>query len=123
MEDNKEMEHWFSHYKWLDVHLPKFFEDCKVRGGWDWNVGIVTAHGDKFYSYRSDFEKAGLHFAHGCAIGLLTYCYPYSTEVRDTHAGWVPVLDWVLEQHKSGRFAKFLIPVDEMDKRFTFKHY
>ena len=107
---------FFSHYKWLDVHLPKFLDDCKVRGGWEWNGRIITAHGDKFYGYKSDFEKVGLHFAHGVAIGLLTYCHPYSLECRETKSGWVAPVDWIC--NNKDRFLPMLPPVDDTDKQF-----
>ena len=107
---------FFNHYKWLEVHLPKFLDDCKVRGGREQGRGIIGAHGDKFYSYRSRFEEVGLHFAHGVAIGLLTYCYPYNNESRETTNGWVAPVDWICAN--KDRFLPMLPPVDENDPRF-----
>ena len=106
----------FSHYKWLELYLPKFLKDCNVLGGWDANVGIIAAHGDKFYQYREQFAKAGLHFAHGCAIGLLTYCSPYSRESRETKNGWVAPVDWIVDN--GHRFVSMLPSVDETDDRY-----
>ena len=83
-----------SHYDYLDEHLPAFFEAVGVA--WEGNAGIVLAHGDKCYTYHYEWEEAGIPFAHGLAIYLLSYCYPYSQEVRETpDGGWVPPKDWV----------------------------
>ncbi len=94
-----------SHYDYLKEVLPDFFEACGVS--WDENVGIITCHGDKAYGYRQKWEQGGLHFYHGVAIYLLTYCRPYANEVRETEDGeWVDVADWVLDN--KDRFLKFL---------------
>ena len=106
----------FVHYKWLDKHLPDFLEAAGVLGGWDANAGIVTAHGDKFYGYRDAWEAAGLHFAHGCAIGLLTYCHPYSEECRETANGWVAPADWVVANKE--RFLGLLPQVNESNLEY-----
>ena len=65
-----------SHYQWLEEILPKFFKDVGVD--FDNNAGIICAHGDKAYGYESQWKAGGLHFYHGVAIYLLTYCRPYS---------------------------------------------
>jgi hypothetical protein len=101
----------FSHYRWLDQHLPKFLEDAGVSGGWSNNAGIVSAHGDKFYQYKDEFEKANLSFVHGCAIGMLTHCHPYSAECRSTDKGWVPPVEWIIQN--KDRFLHLLPLVDE----------
>lgn len=106
----------FVHYRWLDVHLPAFLEATKVGGGWDMNAGIITAHGDKMYGYRDQWEAAGLHFAHGCAICMLTYCSPYGNEVRETKEGWIAPGDWVVQN--KDRFLHLLPPVDEKDPQY-----
>lgn len=107
----------FNHYKWLEIHLPAFLEACNVRGGWGGNAGIITAHGDKFYCYRSDFEAANIHFAHGVAIGLLSYCHPFSSESRDTENGWVAVEEWIIEN--KNRFIHLLPKIDENDPDYV----
>jgi hypothetical protein len=113
MKANEEM-FWirYSHYKWLEIHLPSFFWNCGVP--WQGNEGIITAHGDKCYSYRQKWLQAGIPFEHGVAVYLLTYCLPYSKEVRDTEKGWVAPNDWV-EKHYYERFSALLakpFPVD-----------
>jgi len=83
-----------NHYDYLDEHLPAFFEAVGVA--WEGNGGIIVAHGDKCSSYKDGWEEAGIPFPHGAAIYLLSYCHPYSLEVRDTPDGeWVPPKDWV----------------------------
>jgi hypothetical protein len=101
-----------NHYEYMDIHLPKFFEDTKVNGGWEWNAGIISAHGDKFYGYQSKWEDAGIHFHHGCMIMMLTYCNPYGKETRDNvkDVRWVDPSQWVIDNYN--RFKKFLPPLN-----------
>jgi hypothetical protein len=90
-----------SHYKWLDVNLKQFFANVGIdmeRG----NGGIISAHGDKGYSYRDEWERAGIPFEHGMAIFLLSYITPFANEVRDTPGGWVPPVKWVLANYRGG---------------------
>jgi hypothetical protein len=61
--------------------------------------GGIVAHGDKCYSYRSEWESKGIPFEHGVAIYLLTYLRPYSKEVRETSNGWVAPKDWVIANY------------------------
>lgn len=91
-----------SHYDFLEKHLPDFFTQCGVDFK-NQHAGIVSAHGDKFRQYQNDFDRMGLSENEGTAIGLLTYCHPFSQEVRSTPTGWVTVPEWV-EINK----AKFL---------------
>jgi hypothetical protein len=83
-----------NHYKYLERVLPGFF--AAVGVSWEGNRGIIVAHGDKFYSYRDAWEKAGLTFCQGAAIAMLTYVYPYGKECRETPDGWVAPVDWVV---------------------------
>ncbi len=97
----------FSHYNYLNRHLPGFFEAVGVE--WKSNLGIITAHGDKAYGFRYEWEAAGIHFYHGVALYLLTYCYPFDLEVRETEQGWVAPQDWVIQKYP--QFRKLLAPV------------
>jgi len=101
-----------NHYDFLDAHLPKFLNDTKVRGGWDWNAGIISAHGDKFYGYKDKWEEAGIHFFHGCMIMMLTYCSPYGDETRERVSGvrWVDPSQWVIDNYDR---LKNLLPTIE----------
>lgn len=102
-----------SHYDWLNANLPTIFE--KLGVSWDGNAGIVVAHGDKAYSYQDGWKEAGIHFFHGVAIFLLTYCRPYSKEVRDTDNGWVPVDKWVIDNYERFKHALPKIVKGEQD--------
>lgn len=97
-----------NHYKWLEKHLPAFF--AKVGINWSHNAGIIGAHGDKCYCYRSNWQEANIPFPHGVAIYLMTYCRPYAESVRQTANGWVAAEDWVIENY--ARFKQFLPEVD-----------
>lgn len=93
----KTAEDKINHYHWLDHHIFAFFEKVGVKK--DGNAGIVVAHGDKGYGYKSRWEKEGINFCHGMAIFLLSYCRPYSKEVRETEEGWVDVCEWVIKAY------------------------
>lgn len=113
-----------SHYDWLEVHLMGFFKKIGIDTNIN-NSGIISAHGDKFYSYRSGWEEAGVPFFHGAAIMLASYCQPYSKEVRETEHGWVQPDKWVIDNYE--RFKQFLpaidkhIPKDVENIKITFK--
>ena len=94
-----------SHYQWLDEHLPEIFRQAGIN--WDMNAGIISAHGDKAYGYQGKWEKAGIHFYHGVAIYLMTYCRPYSETCRETSNGWVEVCQWVIDHYNE---LKHLLP-------------
>lgn len=86
-----------NHYDWLNENLNAFW--LKVLGkSLDEThcAGIVTAHGDKCYGYKNEWEDAGIPFHHGVAIYLLARTRPYSEEVRDTPNGWVDPGEWVI---------------------------
>lgn len=97
-----------SHYDYLEEHLPTIFE--KVGINWDWNAGIIGAHGDKCYGYRDRWEEAGIPFEHGVAIYLMTYCRPYGNEVRQTENSWVDAWSWVIDNYD--RFKEHLPEVE-----------
>lgn len=83
-----------NHYDYLTKHLPKFFEDVGVS--WDYNAGIIGAHGDKCYSYENRWKEANIPFEKGVAIYLLSYTREYGNEVRKTVNGWVDPCSWVI---------------------------
>lgn len=86
------------HYDWLEKHLGKFFENLGIYA--DYAIGMGSAHGDKCYSYRNQWEKVGIRFEHGVAIYLLSYVYPFSNEVRKTPNGWIAPVEWVIANHE-----------------------
>lgn len=99
-----------SHYKWLDKYLPVFFAKLNIIPNHPASTaGIISAHGDKCYTYRDKWEKAGVHFFHGVAIYLCSYLNRYSDEVRDTPNGWVDPSQWVIDNYREGhKFAELL---------------
>ena len=98
------MSDHYDHYKYLERVLPAFLEATGIK--WEHNQGIIVAHGDKFYGYRERIEEAGMTFGQGIAIGMLTYCHPYSAESRETEDGWVAPIDWIV--NNKSRFLHLL---------------
>lgn len=98
-----------SHYDYLDEHLESFFKAVGLN--WDtYGRGIIVVHGDKCSGYRYLWEEAGIPFPHGVALYLLTHCYPFDLEVRQTAWGWVSPQQWVLDNYQ--RFREHLPPVN-----------
>ena len=87
-----------SHYDYLNQHLLDFFLAIGLNE--EDHRGIIVAHGDKAYSYRYEWEQAGIPFPHGVALYLLTYRYPFDLEVRETEWGWVAPKDWVVDNYE-----------------------
>jgi hypothetical protein len=96
-----------NHYKYLDAHLPTFLY---LLLNDDEHFGLVGAHGDKCYQYREYWKAKGIPFEHGCLIYLLSYLYPYSSEVRETRTynnedgskldTWVDPCKWVIQMYE-----------------------
>lgn len=101
-----------NHYNWLNDHLLNFFQAIELPGsgpdGW-LNRGIIVAHGDKGYCYRYQWADAGIPFEHGMALYLLSYCRPYSQEMRETVNGWVQPVEWVIANYS--KFVQHLPPL------------
>lgn len=100
--------HWcnlMNHYKWLEKNLPTIFERLDLV----YPPGIIVSHGDKAYSFRHQWEDAGIHFYHGVAIYLLSYVHPFNKEVRETANGWVDVCQWVI--NNKDRFVPLFPPI------------
>jgi len=89
--------HYKNHYDYLEKHLPTIFKTVGIN--WDWNGGIIGAHGDKGYCYKNKWEKAGIDFCHGMVLYLMTYCQPYSDDVRQTKEGFKDPSEWVIENY------------------------
>jgi len=108
-ENNPKPNKFQSHYDWLEEHLPEIFRKAGIE--WIPNVGIIVAHGDKAYGYQDRWEKAGIHFYHGVALYLLTYCKPYSSQCRVmANCGWYAPDQWVIDKYDA--FKPILPPVD-----------
>lgn len=90
-----------SHYDYLEMILPKFFKDVGVD--WESNAGIISAHGDKGYGYKHQWEDSGIPFPEGMAVYLLSYVSPYSETVRETDSGWIDPGQWVIDNYDTFR--------------------
>jgi len=104
-----------NHYKWLEKHFVDFAKKVGLKGYE--TVGDVqslnSAHGDKAYCYKWEWERAGIKFPQGVAIFFLTYHSPWESECRETDNGWIDVCKWVVDNKE--RFLPLLPPVDEND--------
>jgi hypothetical protein len=98
---DKENMKRINHYNYLERCLPAFL-DKHVKGGFQCYCGIIGAHGDKGYGYQYEWEKAGIPFEKGMMLYLLSYCYPFSEQVRKTPTGFKKPSEWVVEN-----YAKF----------------
>jgi hypothetical protein len=88
-----------SHYKYLDIAFPMFLKNIGHGDKWEWNCGIVTAHGDKGYSYRNDWEERNIPFHEGMVLYLLTYMNPWANEARNTNHGFIDPKEWVINNY------------------------
>jgi hypothetical protein len=83
---------WFeSHYDYLDAILEAFWKQVFNRTPDEmWYGGIVGAHGDKAYSHKDEWAKAGIPFAQGVLLFLLSYtkAYPEDKPKHET-SQWV----------------------------------
>lgn len=96
-----------SHYDYLQVMLEPFWKLVFDKTPSEmWCGGIVSAHGDKCYSYRSDWEKAGISFQHGALLYLLTYTKELGD--RPKHES----MEWVTEN-----YPKYLDQIHQAEKQ------
>lgn len=87
-----------SHYEWLELNLDEFWVNVFGKNLNDsYNAGIISAHGDKAYGYRREWEEAGVPFNHGVALYLLTY----TKELGDTPK-WESG-QWVIDNYEKYR--------------------
>ena len=98
-----------TYYDYLDANIETFFFNLGINDAMC-GKGLITAHGDKAYSYKSRFEDTGIHFYHGVALYLLTRVRPYCEKVRETADGWVDTCDWICEN--KDRFLPYLPSLD-----------
>ena len=63
-----------SHYTFMDKYIESFYKEILKEdyiGGYD---GYVSAHGDKFYSERTNYKDRNIGFTVGVMIGMIV-CY------------------------------------------------
>lgn len=83
-----------NHYTYLECMVEPFSKKVfGPKGNEVWNNGVIAAHGDKAYGYKSDFKKADISFGRGVLLYLLTY----SSEFKDRpkHES----IDWIIERY------------------------
>lgn len=96
----------YSHYDYLDDHLDLFWQ--KVFGKTlkeTWNAGIVSAHGDKGYSYKITWANVGINYYRGMMLFMLTY----TKEIGDTPKHESD--DWIINNYE-----KYLPLIEEVEK-------
>ncbi len=89
-----------NHYEWLEQNLQTAFAALGINH----NNGIISAHGDKCYTYQDKWSKAGIPFNHGVVLYLLTYISPWSESCRtvknaNTGIKWISPCDWVIDMY------------------------
>jgi hypothetical protein len=99
---------YVNHYPYLESHLFTFMEKVGVLHV-DSCRGLISAAGDKCRQYQYQWEKNGIPFQHGAAIYMLTYCAPFSDEVRETGNGFVAPAKWVIDNYP--KFKPHLPPI------------
>lgn len=105
---------WFeSHYDYLDAILEAFWKEVFKRTPDDmWCGGIVGAHGDKAYSYKDEWKKAGIPFAQGVLLFLLTYTKAYPEDKHKSESS-----EWVIEV-----YPKYFMSIMRAERE-TLKKY
>jgi len=82
-----------SHYTFLDKHLDDFWQQVFGKPLSETGcAGIVSAHGDKAYAYKQDWEDAGIHFYHGVMLFMLTYTKLMDSPQHESK-------EWVIDQY------------------------
>lgn len=77
-----------------------------------WCSGIVSAHGDKCYGYKSSWEKAGVPFYRGTMLYLLSYTSQFKEESRHDMEKWV--ID---------NYPKYLPMLEEVEKKVQLERF
>lgn len=82
-----------SHYDWLNDHLAEFWLKAFGQSLSDSGFGgVIGAHGDKAYGYRSDWEAEGIPFPHGVALYFMTYSKRMDRPKHESK-------EWVIENY------------------------
>lgn len=79
-----------NHYEYLDLILDSFFKQVFNKTPSEMYCGgIVSAHGDKGYSYKQEWKEAGISFNHGMMLYLLTYTKLLGNYDKSDSCQWV----------------------------------
>lgn len=79
-----------SHYDYLEIVINEFWKSLfgKTTGEM-WCAGIISAHGDKAYGYGEKWKAAGISFARGSLLFLLTYTKEFGDTPKPASCEWV----------------------------------
>lgn len=100
-----------THYWYLDEMLESFWKEVFGKAASEMFCGgMVSAHGDKAYSYKQEWKEAGINFYRGSLLYLLTY----TKELGDT------------PKHESGKWVidnyyKYLLAIQRVEAQILEK--
>lgn len=109
-------ESFTSQYSYCSAMLEEFWKEVFNKSPSEmWCGGIVSAHGDKCYGYRSEWEDAGIHFYRGTMLYFLSYTSEYKKQSR------INVSQWVIDQYPN--FLPIFEKVEKnvMDEKYTYR--
>lgn len=106
-----------SHYDWLNENFVQFGENLKNAGLLPHDEptylqGLITAHGDKCYTYKDVWEEAGVPFEYGVAAYLMARTRTYKDEVYEGVGAKVDVCQWVIDRYNL--FYNHFPPLDNV---------
>ena len=79
-----------SHYDYLELVINEFWRGVFGKTTSEmWCAGIIGAHGDKAYGYKDQWDDAGIHFARGVLLFLLTYTKELGDTPKHESCEWV----------------------------------
>ncbi len=96
-----------SHYDYMELVIEDFWKSVFNKTlSETWNAGIIGAHGDKAYGYKSRWKKEGIPFGRGVLIFLLTYTKELGERQKCESCEWVienypKYLPMILEAEKN----------------------
>lgn len=97
---------YFGHYDYLEFVVDEFWELVFGKITSEMHcAGIIGAHGDKGYGYKTDWEEANIPFNHGILLFLLTY-----TKVMDKKK--YESCQWVIDN-----YPKYLPMIKEAEEK------
>lgn len=105
-----ELIHQQEHYKFIEKYGKVFAQELGNPQITDVN-DMAVADGDKCYSYKNQWWEAGIPFALGVMIYLISKYKPYSEQVRNTDHGWVAPVDWVVSTWNTAMMTRMSHPI------------
>ena len=97
-------------YDYCNLMLESFWKRIFNKTPDDmWCAGIVSAHGDKAYGYKSEWEKHEIPFNRGVLLYLLTYTKLLGDTPKHESCNWV-----------IANYPKYLPMIEETEKEIGF---